>query len=630
MKALIKHSLALLALLASFNALAAGEPPYLQARIDAGLLPALNDRLPDAPSVTDAENRSIGQYGGSLRLLMAKSKDIRMMTVYGYSRLVALDNKLQLRPDILLSLDNEENRIFTLHLRKGHRWSDGHLFTAEDFRFYWEDVANFESLSPYGPPQTFKVDGKLPEFTVIDEHTVRFSWDTPNPHFLPAIAGPSPLYLYRPSHYLKQFHPRFISEEQLERQVKELNSKNWRKLFLNKGRQYKFTNPELPSLQPWVNTTRIPAERFVFKRNPYFHRVDATGQQLPYIDEVIIQLASASLIPAKAGSGESDLQARYLSMDDYTFLKSAEQDTKNVRVLLWDTALGSQIALYPNLNAADPVWRKIMQDVRFRRAMSLAIDRHELNQVIYFGLARESANTVLPNCELFDPMLKDAWASFDIEKANALLDDMGLKRGRDGIRRLPNGEHMDIVVQTAGESTEQTDMLELIKDTWYQVGIRLYTKALQREVLRNRVFSGQALMSVWMGLPNGIPTAEMSPASLAPTRQDQLQWPAWGRHAETGEGEAPSLIEVQKLAALNEQWTMSKTSEERLDIWNKMLRIHADQVYSIGLINGTLQPVVINPRLRNVPEKAVYNWDPGSFFGIHRFDTFWLRAEDAS
>jgi len=61
-----------------------------------------------------------------------------------------------------------------------------------------------------------------------------------------------------------------------------------------------------------------------------------------------------------------------------------------------------------------------------------------------------------------------------------------------------------------------------------------------------------------------------------------------------------------------------------------MLKIHAEQVYSIGLINGTLQPVVINPRLQNVPEKAVYNWDPGAFFGIHRFDTFWLKPEGDS
>ncbi|MGB0867440.1 MAG: hypothetical protein ACPGSC_13090, partial [Granulosicoccaceae bacterium] len=118
--------------------------------------------------------------------------------------------------------------------------------------------------------------------------------------------------------------------------------------------------------------------------------------------------------------------------------------------------------------------------------------------------------------------------------------------------------------------------------------------------------------------------------ALAPTRQDQLQWPAWGRYAETGEGDAPDIPAVQNLVALNEQWTMSKTSEERRDIWREMLQIHADQVYSIGLINSTLQPVVANPRLRNLPEKAVYNWDPGAFFGVHRFDTFWLAPEEGS
>lgn len=628
LKSLI-HSIFAIALLSSAVA-QASEPPYLQAQIDSGELPTLYERLPDIPAFGGTEHLSVGQYGGTLRLLMAKSKDIRMMTVYGYSRLMALDKNLQLQPDILLRLENEDNRVFTLHLRKGHRWSDGELFTAEDFRFFWDDVANFEPLSPYGPPQAMKVDGQLPEFSVIDDYTVRFSWKDPNPNFLPEIAGPSPLYLYRPAHYLKAYHPRYVSEEQIEQQVEDTNSKNWRKLFHNKARQYKFTNPDLPTLQPWYNTTAIPAERFVFKRNPYFHRVDREGQQLPYIDEVTIQLASSSLIPAKAGSGESDLQARNISMDDYTFLKSAEQESKKIKVLLWDTALGSQIAIYPNLNASDPQWRETLRDVRFRRALSLAINRHELNQVIYFGLARESANTVLPHCPLFDTSLKDAWAGFDIEQANALLDDMGLERGSDGIRRFADGRKLDIIIQTAGEKNEETDMLELIKDTWRQVGIRLYTKALQREVLRNRVFSGQAVMSVWMGLPNGIPTAEMSPASLAPTRQDQLQWPAWGRYAETGEGSPPDIPEVQRLAELNDAWTMSSNSAQRLAIWDEMLKIHAEQVYSIGLINGTLQPVVINPRLQNVPEKAVYNWDPGAFFGIHRFDTFWLKPEGAS
>ncbi|WP_315981214.1 ABC transporter substrate-binding protein [Aliamphritea spongicola] len=199
---------------------------------------------------------------------------------------------------------------------------------------------------------------------------------------------------------MKQFHADYQTPEKLTQLTEEAHKRNWRGLFVSKGRQYKLTNPDLPSLQPWVNTTRPPAERFIFKRNPYFHRVDPNGQQLPYIDEVEINLASAGLIPAKAGSGEVDLQARYLRLDNYTFLKEGEENG-NYQVNLWETGRGAQIALYPNMNAKDPEWRKLMQDVRFRRALSMAVNRNEINQVVYFGLAKDMANTVLPSCPLF-------------------------------------------------------------------------------------------------------------------------------------------------------------------------------------------------------------------------------------
>ena len=174
---------------------------------------------------------------------------------------------------------------------------------------------------------------------------------------------------------------------------------------------------------------------------------------------------------------------------------------------LWETVSGSKIALYPNLNTADPAWRKLLRDVRFRRALSLAINRHELNEVVYFGLVKPSNNTVLPQSPLFDKSYRDAWTKFDLKAANALLDEIGLTaRDARGLRLMPDGQALEIVVDTAGESTEETDVLELIRDSWRKVGIALYTRPSQREVFRKRVFSGQSVISVWSGLNNGIPT----------------------------------------------------------------------------------------------------------------------------
>jgi peptide/nickel transport system substrate-binding protein len=185
---------------------------------------------------------------------------------------------------------------------------------------------------------------------------------------------------------------------------------------------------------------------------------------------------------------------------------------------------------------------------------------------------------------------------------------------------------MEIIVETAGESTEQTDILELIRETWREVGIKLFPKPSQREVLRNRVFSGEALMSVWSGIENGLAGPDVSPEELAPTTQQQLQWPKFGQYFETSgkAGEAPDIPEVAELLKLNSAWRGASSREERAKIWHRMLQIHSEQLFSIGVINGVSQPVVVRNTLKNVPEKGLYNWDPGAFFGIYHPDTFWF------
>ena len=606
------------------------ETPYFAEQVESDALPPVAQRVPEKPGVADfgLKDRAVGRQGGDMRLLMGRSKDVRLMVVYGYARLVAYDRNYDIVADILESVEVDDGRAFTLRLRKGHRWSDGHPFTSEDFRYYWEDIANNPELSPYGLSPVFTVDGELPEFEVIDEHAVRYSWTKPNPFFLPALAGTRPAYIYAPSHYLRKYHARYSDRAKLDAKAKKKGQRNWASIHIKKYRPYKNENPDLPTLQPWVNTTKKPSIRFVFVRNPYYYRVDGDGRQLPYIDRVIMNIADAKLIPAKTGAGESDLQARSLSFSDYTFLKESEQRTDN-RVRLWQTTKGSHIALFPNLNVDDPVWRELVRDVRFRRALSLAIDRGAINQVIYYGLATEGNNSVHENSPLYKPRYRQAWTQFDLKTANALLDEIGLtQRDSRGIRLLPDGRPMKIIVETAGEDTEQTDVLELIHDTWLKAGIKLFSKPLQREVFRNRIFAGSTLISVWGGLENGLPTADMTPEALAPTNQQQLQWPKWGQFFETGGkvGEPVDMPEAAELLKLNEAWLAASDSKVRLEIWRKMLDIVTEQMFSIGLVAAVPQPVVVNKALRNVPQKGVYNWEPGAHFGIYRPDTFWFES----
>ena len=605
----------------------------LKAKIDAGELPPIAERIPSNPRVVgESDIRGIGKQGGKMRMLVGRAKDTRLLVVYGYARIVCYNENFELEADIAEKVEVEDGRIFTITLRKGHKWSDGHPFTTEDLRYWWEEVANNADLSPSGPPKLMLVDGQAPTVEVLSETEIRYSWSQPNPYFLPALAGARPLFIYRPAHYLKAFHVKYADSVKLEEAIAAANSTNWAQVHNRKDNLYRFDNPDLPTLQPWVNATAPPAQRFIGSRNPYYHRVDAEGKQLPYLDQFLLDVVNSQLIPAKTGAGDSDLQSRGINFGDFTFLK-AEEPNRDYQVRLWRTVRGSVFALYPNLNTTDEAFRALNRDVRFRRALSLAIDREEINALIYLGLGLSGNQSVLPDSPLYDEGMHQRYAEFDIGQANALLDDMGLtERNDEGVRLMPDGRSLEIVVESAGENTQETDVLELIHDYWLQAGVKLHIKPSQREVLRNRIFAGDTVMTLWFGYENAAVTPEMSPEEFAPVAQHSYHWPKWGQYYETSgkAGEPVDMDEPKELMALFESWSKATSSEEREAAWRKMLEMHADQVYTIGLVAQIPQPVVVSRRLRNVPEEAIYNWNPGAQFGVYRPDSFWIEGGEKS
>lgn len=614
------------------KAFAAGaEPAVLQEAVAAGTLPAMADRLPKNPRVINlaAMGRRVGVYGGKVRMLIGGQRDIRLMPINGYARLVGYDGDLALHADVLERYEVEDGRIFTFHLREGHRWSDGSPFTAEDFRYVWDDVINNLDLNTGGPPVDVQSNGEVCTFEVVDPLCVRYSFNSPAPDFLPRLAAPIPLILALPSAYLRQFHAKYADMAKMPEMIETYRVDDWQGLHTKMSRQNRPENPDLPTLEAWHATTAPPAEQFRFERNPYFHRVDEQGQQLPYIDTFELNVSSAEIITAKTATGDSDLQVTTIGFPDYTLLKSAEH-LHPLKVSLWKRTQGSSVALMPNLNYNDPVWRALFQDVRMRRALSLAINRPEINKVIFYGLGREGADTVLPESPLFKPEYASAWAEYDPEQANALLDAAGLdKRDIYGTRLLPDGRKAGIVIESAGESSLETDVLELITDHYREVGLPLYIRTSQRDLLRSRAIGGEVMMSVFQGLDNGIPTADMSPDELAPTSDAQLSWPLWGMYYMSVEtaGQAPDMAEPMELVRLLGEWRNTVTTAEREAIWHRMLQIRADQVFTIGTINGGLQPIVRAARLQNVPEAALYGFEPTSYLGAYLPDTFWYDEE---
>jgi len=604
------------------------ETPIFAEQVKSGALPPVDKRVPEAPSIVKsfAGADGPGRLGGQVNMLVANARDTRLMTLYANARLIVYDDRFKLQPDILQSYEVKDSREFTFHLRPGHKWSDGEPFTTEDFRYFWEDIANNKELSPGGPNVELMVDGKPPKVEIIDPVTIKFTWDKPNPYFVESQARAAPLFLFRPAHYLKKFHRTYTPVEEIAKQARGGQAGNWVQIHRRVDVMYNNDNTELPTLNAWKLMTPAPAQRFVFERNAYYYRVDEKGQQLPYLDRIIFTAAATNLIPAKAGLGEADLQPRYLNMRDYTFLRKSSKSSQ-VDVRLWESGSGSQLALYPNLNAKDEVWRKLNRDARFRRALSLAIDRDELNEVVYIGLAKPSNNTIMQRSVLFKPEYATKWAIYDPKLAGRLLDEVGLtKRNELGIRLLPDGRPATIIIEHASEETEDADALSLIADHWKKVGIKLLFKPQTRENFRLRTFSGEAIWTAYAGITTAVPTVDTSPKEFAPTMQGGLQWSRWGMFIESKgkQGEKCDMKEACVLLDYLRDWEGSIDEATRRKAWEKILETTTDEVFTIGTVNGILQPIVVGPKVRNVPKEGYYAWDPGGYIGLYKPDTFWL------
>jgi peptide/nickel transport system substrate-binding protein len=605
------------------------ETPMFADQVRAGALPPVAQRIPEHPRILErfAGGDGPGQPGGQLNMLVVAPRDTLLMTVYGYTRLIVHDDKFELQPDLLESYDVKDGRAFTLKLRGGHKWSDGQPFTTEDFRFFWEDVANNKELSPSGLPVELLVDGQPPRVEIVDERTIRYTWDKPNPYFIESQARAAPLFLFRPAHYLKKFHIRYTPETEILKSARGGEpASRWVDTYRHLDTMYGNDNIDLPTLNPWVNITPSPAGHYVFVRNPYYHRIDANGRQLPYIDRVTLTVTAAFLIPAKAGLGEADLQPRYLNMRDYTFLQRSSRSA-GIAVHLWEAGVGSQLAFYPNLNANDDAWRTLMRDVRFRRALSLAIDRDELNQAIFLGLAKPSNNTVMARSALFKPDYATRWANHDPALADKLLDEIGLtQRDRRGIRRLPDGRPTTIVVEYSSELTEDSDILQLVADHWREVGIEMLSKPQTRDNLRGRVLAGEAIMTAFEGFVTTAATVDSSPREFAPTMRGALNWSRWGLFFESSgkQGERCDLEAACKLVDEVRAWESTTDPAARRKAWQAILQVNADQVFSIGTVNGIRQPIVVGQKVRNVPKDGYYAWEPGGYIGLYQPDTFWI------
>ena len=455
---------------------AAKEAPELAELVKLGKLPPVEERLPDAPLVVEPVEE-IGRYGGTLNRTYFGTSDAAGWERLTREPLIGWDREyVQLRPNVARAWEVlEDGRVFVFHLRKGMKWSDGTPFTADDILFWYEDIILNKELNPV-PPSLWSFKGELLQVEKIDDYTVKISFSEPYGWFPYQLAEFGNI--YAPKHYLKQFHINYADQEELERQTREAGFSTWNQLFTDKNSA--FNNPDYPVITAWKVDAR-PSARFVASRNPYYWKVDPEGNQLPYIDRVSQQLISdTELMVMKAISGEIDFQIRHFHnrwLDFPLLMQNAESG--KYRVLLWNSDYAGAAVLYFNLNTKNPVLRPLFNDSRFRRALSLAIDRDEINELVFLGAGAPQQPFLTPGSPAYDESTARRYTEYDPARANELLDEIGLtQRDSAGYRLSPDGQPIVINIEVrSGVSQEQVTTAELFADYWSKVGIRAVVKA---------------------------------------------------------------------------------------------------------------------------------------------------------
>ena len=401
--------------------------------------------------------------------------------------------------------------------------------------------------------------------------------------------------------------------------AEEAGERNWVALHFNKDRSYRNDNVDLPTLQPWVLKTEPPSDRFIFERNPYFHRVDAAGCSFPISTRWRSRSPSGDLIPAKVAAGEADLQGAYLGFSNYTFLKEAEERS-GYKVRRWLATKGARVALYPDLNVEGSGPARALPQRRLPpRAVGRASTATTSTTPSSTGSPRRRTTPCCRNRRSSRTSTRRSGREYDPDLANELLDELGLtKRNANGIRLLPDGRPMQIVVETAGEEARADRRAGAgVATTGRRSASRVFIKPSQREVFYNRINAGDHADG---GLARAgerharMPT--MSPAEFAPLTPDQFQWPAWGLWAQTSGqmGEEPDLEAGQAAdGAEGRVGRRPAIPTQQAAIWHEILTIWTDQVFTIGIVSGVDQLVVVSDKLQNVPERGIYNFDPGAY-----------------
>jgi len=624
-------SVATLCLIAT-GAVAQGyaEAPMLAEKASSGELPPIEERLPTEPMVLETLD-SIGEYGGTLRRAILGGGDQHNMV-----RLISNENLLRWSPDWSEVLPNiaesyevsDDATTFTFRVREGMRWSDGAPFGVDDIMF-WYEVFLDERLTPSKHPNYVGASGPV-EVTKIDDATVEFRFGEANGLFLQNLAYGFGYYVVNyPRHYLSQFHADHNADVQALVDAEPAAS-DWVQLFnLKAGPMHTplfWQNADRPTLHPWHIVEGYGAtQRMVAERNPYYWKVDSEGNQLPYIDRVTWdQVEDPEAILLKAFNGEIDYMARHIGRPANLAALTDNQERGQYGFYGVGDIGSTQAGLMLNLNNPDPVKNEIVNNFDFRRALSHAVDRQEIIDLVYLGVGHPVQTAPHPSA----PFYKEEWATqhteFDPDLANELLDGIGLdQRDDDGYRLGPDGERFTLIFLVADVfGFQYPDVMELVAGYAEDVGLDVQIRASDRSRLQEIASAGEHDAYIW-NCGGGLSDAYTNPYCYVPTGDAVYwapKWAAWGVDPATGE-EPPE--QIKELFAAYDAVTQTADPQEQRAALETLIDKATGQLLTIGLMQSDGAFGIARNNLRNYPDPmpiAGQLWTPAPYTAQYYFE----------
>ena len=609
------------------------EAPALAERVKAGTLPPVDERLPIDPFVSEIKD-SIGKYGGKLSSVVAdptgqlfETWDARTANIARLSMDLS-----SIEPWIAAGWEiSDDYKELTVHLREGLKWSDGTPLTTEHVSFWYEDMLLNEDLTPV--IETPLMPGGEPITLIVDdEYTFRVQFAVPYPTIIDTLPTlePNRTRWWSPKQFLSKWHIKY--NEDANALAQEEGFASWVEAFeFHRDESQTQQDADLPVLGAWVFDNRDTQGNTLYVRNPYYWAVDPEGNQLPYADELErLVVENREVLTAKVLSGETTHHSWFLTLADFPLYKQNEE-AGNYTTRLHPDLRASEMGFAFNYTHQDEVLRELFNDVRWRQALSHAMNREEINELRFAGLGTPRNPIMHPGPSFWEDGMDQYYTEYNVDLANQLLDDVGLVYDADGKFRLrPDGQPMTLTMEHDAGRADYAETCNLIRAYWADVGVDVTVKPQDAQFLTQR----------WRANEHDIAVNAIGGGSEPYSRQNEpiryrppWHWPGaamggplWRQWLDTdgAEGMEPPEI-IKELWEITLEWQTELFGTDRYkELGKQMLTINAENVWLIGTVGLVPRVSIISNTVRNYPTEEDILSIEYNMWRYHLIQQWWI------